>query len=200
MSRVNVLLVVTACPPPSRARARVRAELTREILAAAHEELAAAGAAGLSLRAVARRLEMVPSALYRYFPSRDALLTALIVDAYEAVGAAAAAGAGRAAARRLDRWLAVARGRARAGPTRHPHEWALRVRVARARLPGPARHGRGRPGGDPGDRATSSRPPSRRRTPAGLAAAGAARRWPRSSSPSKPTCSRAARPKRWRPP
>ncbi len=92
----------------SRARARVRAELTQEILAAAHEELAAGGAAGLSLRAVARRLEMVPSALYRYFPNRDALLTALIVDAYEAVGAAAgaadaaalSAGANRRAANR----------------------------------------------------------------------------------------------------
>ena len=32
---------------------------------------------------------MVSSAVYRYFPSRDELLTALIVDAYEAVGAAA---------------------------------------------------------------------------------------------------------------
>ena len=79
---------------PSRARARVRAELIQEILAAAHEELAAEGAPGLSLRAIARRLEMVPSALYRYFPSRDSLLTALIIDAYEAVGAAAGRGPG----------------------------------------------------------------------------------------------------------
>ena len=108
----------------SRARARVRAELTREILAAAHEELAAGGAAGLSLRAVARRLEMVPSALYRYFPNRDALLTALIVDAYEAVGAAAAAGAASGGPGALDRWLALAR-EVRAWGQRHPHEWAL---------------------------------------------------------------------------
>ena len=101
----------------------MRAELTQEILAAAHEEVAAAGAAGLSLRAVARRLEMAPSALYRYFPNRDALLTALIIDAYEAVGAAAgaAASAGPAA---LDRWLAVARG-VREWGQGHPHEWAL---------------------------------------------------------------------------
>ena len=34
---------------------------------------------------------MVSSAVYRYFPSRDDLLTALIVDAYDAVGAAAEA-------------------------------------------------------------------------------------------------------------
>ena len=29
---------------------------------------------------------MVSSAVYRYFPSRDDLLTALIIDAYDAVG------------------------------------------------------------------------------------------------------------------
>ena len=115
---------------PSRARARVRAELTQEILAAAHEELAAAGAAGLSLRAVARRLEMVPSALYRYFPNRDALLTALIIDAYEAVGAAAAAAAASAGPAALDRWLAVAGSGARVGPAAPPRVGA-RVRVAR---------------------------------------------------------------------
>ena len=32
---------------------------------------------------------MVSSALYRYYPSRDDLLTALIIDAYNALGAAA---------------------------------------------------------------------------------------------------------------
>src|SRR5580704_11706578 len=110
---------------PRSARDRVRAELTREILASAHQELAAQGASGLSLRAVARRLEMVPSALYRYFPSRDALLTALIVDAYEAVGAAAAAADAAHASREPEaRWLAVAGGVRRWGHE-HPHEWAL---------------------------------------------------------------------------
>jgi AcrR family transcriptional regulator len=112
---------------PRSARDRVRAELTREILDAAHQELAACGASGLSLRAVARRLEMVPSALYRYFPSRDALLTALIVDAYEAVGTAAAAadaGAAQASHQPGARWLAVAAGVRRWGHE-HPHEWAL---------------------------------------------------------------------------
>jgi len=56
-------------------RARARAALTQEILSAARRQLAAAGAGQLSLRAVARELEMAPSGLYRYFPSRDALLT-----------------------------------------------------------------------------------------------------------------------------
>ena len=71
------------------ARERARIEVTAAIKDEARRQLAAEGAAKLSLRAVARELGMVSSALYRYFPSRDDLLTALIVDAYDAVGAAA---------------------------------------------------------------------------------------------------------------
>ena len=44
------------------------------------------GAPGLSLREVAREMGVVSSALYRYFPTRDDLLTALIVDAYNDLG------------------------------------------------------------------------------------------------------------------
>src|SRR6195952_6104138 len=85
---------------PRTARARVRAELTRDIKEAARRQLGEVGAAALSLRAVARELNMASSAVYRYFPSRDELLTALIVDAYEAVGTAAETA--EAAARRTD--------------------------------------------------------------------------------------------------
>ena len=74
---------------PRTARERARAELTREIKEGARRQLAATGADGISLRAVARELGMVSSALYRYFPSRDDLLTALIIDAYDAIGEAA---------------------------------------------------------------------------------------------------------------
>ena len=63
------------------ARARVRDELTREIKEVARAHLVEKGSAALSLRAVARELGMVSSAVYRYFPSREELLTALIVDA-----------------------------------------------------------------------------------------------------------------------
>ncbi|WP_327011840.1 TetR/AcrR family transcriptional regulator [Dactylosporangium sp. NBC_01737] len=42
------------------------------------------GAAALSLRAVARDVGIAVSALYRYFPSRDELLTDLIVAAFDA--------------------------------------------------------------------------------------------------------------------
>ena len=45
-------------------------------------QLAESGAATLSLRAIARELNLVSSAIYRYYASRDELITALIVDAY----------------------------------------------------------------------------------------------------------------------
>ncbi|MCX6519605.1 MAG: TetR/AcrR family transcriptional regulator [Actinobacteria bacterium] len=69
-------------------RARVRAELTAEIKAIARRQMAEDGPANLNLRAIARELGMVSSAIYRYFASRDDLLTALIVDAYNALGEA----------------------------------------------------------------------------------------------------------------
>jgi AcrR family transcriptional regulator len=107
------------------ARQRVRAELTREITETARRHLATEGAAGLSLRAVARELGMVSSAVYRYFPSRDDLLTALIIDGYNAVGAAVEKAEG--ACRRDDhagRWLAACRA-VRHWALAHPHEYAL---------------------------------------------------------------------------
>jgi AcrR family transcriptional regulator len=103
----------------------VRAELTREIKSVAREQLTESGAAALSLRAVARELNMASSAVYRYFPSRDELLTALIVDAYDAVGAAAELD--ESAVRRSDavgRWMATARA-VREWAITHPQEFAL---------------------------------------------------------------------------
>lgn len=106
-------------------RARVRAELTEEIKTVARRRLASEGA-NLSLRAVARDMGMVSSALYRYFPSRDDLLTALIIDAYNAVGEAAEHAESGVADRRdhAARWLATARA-VREWALRHPHEYAL---------------------------------------------------------------------------
>lgn len=65
-------------------RDRRRVEMIAQIKRVAAERLAADGAAGLSLRAVARDLDIAVSALYRYFPGRDDLLTELLVDAFEA--------------------------------------------------------------------------------------------------------------------
>jgi AcrR family transcriptional regulator len=105
------------------ARERVRAELTDEITDAARRQLAEVGAAALSLRAVAREVGMVSSAVYRYFPSRDDLLTRLIIDGYDDLGAAAEAADSPSAAP-IDRWMAVCRA-VRAWALTHPHEYAL---------------------------------------------------------------------------
>jgi AcrR family transcriptional regulator len=107
------------------ARDRARAELTREIKDEARRQLAAEGPQRLSLRAVARELGMVSSALYRYFPSRDDLLTALIIDAYNALGASAeraVAGVPRADIR--GRWRACCHA-VRDWALANPHEYAL---------------------------------------------------------------------------
>jgi AcrR family transcriptional regulator len=103
----------------------VRAELTREIKDAGRRQLAEQGSAGLSLRAIAREMGMVSSAIYRYYPSRDELLTALITDAYESMGCAATE-AERAVARSdtLGRWLATATA-VRLWALAAPQEWAL---------------------------------------------------------------------------
>ncbi|TMR99034.1 TetR/AcrR family transcriptional regulator [Nonomuraea basaltis] len=107
------------------ARERVRAELTREITDIARRQLATEGAGGLSLRAVAREMGMVSSAIYRYFASRDDLLTALIIDAYNALGETVEqADAGCPREDFLGRWLAVCHA-VRDWALAHPHEYAL---------------------------------------------------------------------------
>ncbi|MEU5751241.1 TetR/AcrR family transcriptional regulator [Streptomyces sp. NPDC047829] len=106
-------------------RARARIEVTAAIKDAARAQLAAEGAAKLSLRAVARELGMASSALYRYFPSRDDLLTALIIDAYNSLGEAAEAAHDAVAdAGHTRRWTAVCEA-VRTWALAHPHEYAL---------------------------------------------------------------------------
>ena len=63
-------------------RERVRAATIIEIKEIARRHMSEKGAAALSLRAIAREMGMTSPALYRYFTSRDDLVTALIVDAY----------------------------------------------------------------------------------------------------------------------
>lgn len=99
--------------------------MTAEIVATARAHLATDGAAGLSLRAVARDLGMVSSAVYRYVPSRDDLLTRLIVEAYDSVGESVEAA--EAAVDRDDvegRFRAVAHA-VRRWAVEHEHEYAL---------------------------------------------------------------------------
>jgi AcrR family transcriptional regulator len=63
-------------------RQESRDRIEREIIELGRKHLVTDGAAGLSLRAIARELGMVSSAVYRYVGSRDELLTLLLVDAY----------------------------------------------------------------------------------------------------------------------
>jgi AcrR family transcriptional regulator len=98
--------------------------MVEEIKATARRHLAAEGA-NLSLRAVAREMGMVSSALYRYFPSRDDLLTALIIDAYDALAdAAERADAELERADLRGRWLAACRA-VRRWALANPAEYAL---------------------------------------------------------------------------
>ena len=114
------------CHDEHMSRAENRVEITRAIQETARRHLAEVGPAALSLRAIARDVGMVSSAVYRYFPSRDDLLTALIVEAYDELGDAVER-ADADVRRRTDlakRFLAVSdaiHDWARA----NPHEYAL---------------------------------------------------------------------------
>jgi AcrR family transcriptional regulator len=125
VSVISEVRVMAPGKASATARERARASLTADIKEEARHQLAAVGAGAMSLRAVARELGMVSSALYRYFPSRDDLLTALIIDAYNAVGEVAET-AVRAAGSRPPRarWIAACHA-IRGWALAHPHEYAL---------------------------------------------------------------------------
>ena len=110
---------------PRTARERARAEITKEILDAGRHHLATDGATGISLRAIARDLGMASSAVYRYVASRDELLTKLIIDAYDSLGAAAETS--EAAVDRADllgRWTTICT-TVRDWAIANPNEYAL---------------------------------------------------------------------------
>ena len=108
-----------------QARARARAEVVAEIVDSARRQLAEVGPSDLSLRAVARDLGVVSSAVYRYVASRDELLTLLIVDAYDSLGehVEGVVGDDRTAAP-LDRWVGACLA-VRNWALEHRHEYAL---------------------------------------------------------------------------
>ncbi|HSO63689.1 MAG TPA: TetR/AcrR family transcriptional regulator [Ornithinibacter sp.] len=81
--------MVTTQPDPARStrRQRGRAAAIEEIKAAALDELRQHGARGVTMRGVARAVDMTPSGLYRYFDDHGALLAALCVDAHDSLSA-----------------------------------------------------------------------------------------------------------------
>jgi len=105
-------------------RQESRMRIEREIVEVGRRHLVTDGAGGLSLRAIARELGMVSSAVYRYVASRDDLLTLLIVDAYtDLADAVDLAGEARDGTWQ-DRLLEMARA-ARRWAVAEPASWAL---------------------------------------------------------------------------
>lgn len=120
LSRSAIIDAVATTP-----RQRARAQAIEDIKRIAREQLAQEGSAALSLRAIARELGIVSSAVYRYVPSRDELLTMLIIDAYNSLGDAVEKA--EAACPRDDlagRWRALAVA-ARTWSVARPSEYAL---------------------------------------------------------------------------
>ena len=126
LSPIGMIQGMTATSAPRTARELARAELTRAILASARGQLAEVGPAALSVRAVARDLGMSSSATYRYFRSRDELLTALLIEAYDELGATVEAADDAVAARGdlAGRWRSVCHA-VRDWARANPHEYAL---------------------------------------------------------------------------
>jgi len=104
-------------PEPPPMRERYRAHVRHEVKQAALRQLAESGAAAVSVSAIGKQLGVSGPALYRYFTSRDELLTELAIDAYHDLADALSAAAGHAAD--LD-------GRARLAAFAHAYRaWAL---------------------------------------------------------------------------
>lgn len=97
----------------------------RDIVRIGRSHLVTDGAAALSLRAVARDLGVVSSAVYRYVASRDELLTLLVVDGYDELGDAVDAALLKVdPADHADRMFAIGR-TVRAWALREPATYAL---------------------------------------------------------------------------
>ena len=81
---------------PATIRERYRAQVRREVKQAALAQLAQAGPAAVSISAIGKQLGVSGPALYRYFASRDELLTELVIDAYHDLADSLAAAASHA--------------------------------------------------------------------------------------------------------
>jgi len=108
---------------PTR-RERLRATTVAEIQAAARAALVAEGPTGISLRAIAREMGLTAPALYRYYASRDDLITALIASLYDELSASMIAARDAAEPDIASRLMATSRA-FRAWSVAHPAEFAL---------------------------------------------------------------------------
>jgi AcrR family transcriptional regulator len=105
-------------------RQESRERIEREIIEIGRRHLVTEGASGLSVRAIARDMGMVSSAVYRYVRSRDDLLTLLLVDAYAELADAVDRAQQSTSDTWTDRIVAIARA-ARWWAVDQPACWAL---------------------------------------------------------------------------
>jgi AcrR family transcriptional regulator len=104
-------------------RQDTRERVEAQIVELGRRHLVTDGAAGLSLRAIARDLGMVSSAVYRYVASRDDLLTLLLVDSYS--GLADAVDAARTPGGEWQSEIMAMAHAARSWACAQPASWAL---------------------------------------------------------------------------
>jgi AcrR family transcriptional regulator len=105
-------------------RQESREQVEAKIVELGRRHLVDHGATGLSLRAIARDLGMVSSAVYRYVASRDDLLTLLLIDAYSDLADAVDDARDVATELWSDDVVAIAMA-AREWAVAHPASWAL---------------------------------------------------------------------------
>jgi AcrR family transcriptional regulator len=104
---------------------RLREATIAEIKGMARRQMAEQGYAALSLGAIARAMGLTTPALYRYFENRDALVTQLIIDAYQALATALEQADAAAPSHDYEaRFRALARAY-RDWAVAHPHDYAL---------------------------------------------------------------------------
>jgi AcrR family transcriptional regulator len=111
---------------PRTRRQKIREATMVEIKETACRLMAEAGTAGLSIRAVARAMDLTPPAIYHYFPSLNDLITALVIDAYNDLAgtleaAATEEGASKTYGERLNALVTAYR----AWALRHPTDFQL---------------------------------------------------------------------------
>ncbi|SES46005.1 TetR/AcrR family transcriptional regulator [Actinokineospora terrae] len=104
-------------PSGQSPRERYRVQVREEVKRHAWEQIATAGVPALSLNAIAKQVGMSGPALYRYFASRDELITELIRDAYRSLADTVHEAAGDGAD--LSRLAWTIRDWARADPQRY---------------------------------------------------------------------------------
>jgi len=106
-------------------RERYRAQVRDEAKQAALAQLAQGGPAAVSISAIGKQLGLSGPALYRYFASRDELLTELVIDAYDDLAESLAEAAGQAAGQDQPGRLEATARAYRAWALAQPHRYRL---------------------------------------------------------------------------